>query len=111
MEDIVLAKPSGDCCLDSFPHEGTPRGSWVRIADIDTYVSKPSPGSETNRDICYMPDVWGISHFVNGQLLVDYFADQGEFVVTDLINYVTLLFKTIMIQTCRRISGSSSGLL
>lgn len=73
-----LAKPSGDCCLTCFPHEGIPKGSWVSIEGIQTYVATPTDESNRkNRILVYYPDVWGISSFVNGQLLVDYFAAQG----------------------------------
>ncbi|KAK0209227.1 Alpha/Beta hydrolase protein [Desarmillaria ectypa] len=77
MPDPVLASPPADCCLDCFPHEGTPRGKWARIVDIETYILKPVHERNTNQIILYFPDVWGIDIFVNGQLLADYFASQG----------------------------------
>ncbi|KAF9026836.1 dienelactone hydrolase [Hymenopellis radicata] len=74
--DPVLASPPADCCLDCFPHEGTPKGTWENIAGVQTYVSVP-PGGTSTKVIMYFPDVWGIDIFVNGQLLVDYFAQKG----------------------------------
>ncbi len=76
--DPVLASPPADCCLDCFPHEGTPKGTWEDIAGVQTYVSLPPSGGARTKIIMYFPDVWGIDIFVNGQLLVDYFAQKGE---------------------------------
>ncbi|KAJ7181260.1 dienelactone hydrolase [Mycena filopes] len=81
MSDPVLAKPPGDCCLDCFPHEGTPTGKFVTIADVKTYMARPPTTAQENRIILYFPDVWGIDIFINGQLLCDYFASQGFLVL------------------------------
>ncbi|KAJ7097117.1 dienelactone hydrolase [Mycena belliarum] len=81
MSDPVLAKPSGDCCLKCFPHEGTPSGEFISIAEVKTYIARPPSPAQENRIIFYFPDVWGIDIFVNGQLLCDYYASQGFLVL------------------------------
>ncbi|KAF7355933.1 Dienelactone hydrolase [Mycena venus] len=77
MSDPVLAKPPGDCCLNCFPHDGTPTGKFITIADVKTYIARPPNPAQENRVILYFPDVWGIDSFTNGQLLCDYYASQG----------------------------------
>ncbi|KAJ7625893.1 dienelactone hydrolase [Roridomyces roridus] len=79
--DPVLAIPPGDCCLNSFPHEGAPKGTFIPIAEVQTYISRPPTSAKENRVILYFPDVWGIDTFVNGQLLCDFFAAQGFLVL------------------------------
>ncbi|KAJ7679490.1 dienelactone hydrolase [Mycena polygramma] len=81
MSDPVLAKPPGDCCLNCFPHEGTPKGEFIKIAAVNTYITRPPTPAQENRVILYFPDVWGIDIFTNGQLLCDYFASQGFLVL------------------------------
>ncbi|KAJ7908790.1 Alpha/Beta hydrolase protein [Mycena leptocephala] len=75
MSDPVLAKPPGDCCLNCFPHEGTPTGKFITIADVNTYIAHPPTQAQENRVILYFPDVWGIDTFTNGFLVlaIDYF--------------------------------------
>ncbi|KAF2477340.1 NAD(P)-binding protein [Lindgomyces ingoldianus] len=36
-----LGKPSGACCLEGNIHSGSPRGSFVTISGVETYISKP----------------------------------------------------------------------
>ncbi|KAJ6555234.1 Alpha/Beta hydrolase protein [Mycena sp. CBHHK59/15] len=79
--DPELAAPPGDCCLNCFPHEGTPTGEFITVADVKTYITRPPAGTQAHRVILYFPDVWGIDIFVNGQLLCDYFASQGFLVL------------------------------
>jgi len=81
MSDPVLAKPPADCCLSGFPHEGTPVGTFISVADVKTYITRPPSSATQNRVILYFPDVWGIDVFLNGQLLCDYFASQGFLVL------------------------------
>lgn len=76
--DEFLAKPSGACCLKGSIHRGQPQGTFVSIAGVDTYVSKPT--TEYNgRMILYFPDVWGM--FPNGLLVMDGFAKAGYLVM------------------------------
>ncbi|KAF2023466.1 NAD(P)-binding protein [Setomelanomma holmii] len=77
--DDYLAKPSGACCLEGTLHEGTSRGSWETIAEVETYISEP-PSSKANGNVLlYFPDVWGM--FSNGLLVMDAFADAGYIVL------------------------------
>ncbi|KAK5698697.1 hypothetical protein LTR17_019861 [Elasticomyces elasticus] len=70
-----LAKPSGACCLKGHLHNGDPKGSFERLADIETYVTKPSPEKDNGHIVFYFPDVFGF--FVNGLLVMDTFAEAG----------------------------------
>ncbi|KAJ7509481.1 hypothetical protein B0H11DRAFT_2168805 [Mycena galericulata] len=79
MADPVIANPPGDCCLDCFPHEGTPVGKFITVTDVGTYITRPPTPAQENRIILYFPDVWGIDTFINGQLLCDYYASQDYF--------------------------------
>lgn len=74
-----LAKPSGDCCLKGTVHEGEARGSWETIAEVETYIARPSEGQENGNILLYFPDVWGM--FPNGLLVMDAFADAGYLVL------------------------------
>lgn len=78
-QDPVLAKPSGDCCIQGHLHAGDPRGSVTTIGDIETYVVKPSEGKANGNILLYFPDVYG--HFQNGFLVMDEFADAGYLVL------------------------------
>nr|GAT46359.1 dienelactone hydrolase [Mycena chlorophos] len=81
--DPVIAAPSGVCCIEGYPHVGTPKGEFVSIAEVETYVTRPPSKEQENRVIfkLYFPDVWGINDFQNGQLLCDYFASNGFLVL------------------------------
>lgn len=70
-----LAKPSGGCCLEGHIHSGEPRGKFVDVADIETYVSQPAEGRANGHVLLYFPDVWGM--FKNGLLVMDAFAEAG----------------------------------
>jgi len=75
-----LAQPSGPCCLRGTLHDGTPRGRYETIADLESYVSEPPEGVQPNGNvILYFPDVWGF--FTNGLLVMDAFADAGYLVL------------------------------
>lgn len=77
--NIWLAKPSGPCCLKGTLHEGEPRGEFVTIADVETYISRPNSSHANGNILLYFPDVWGL--FKNGLLVVDAFADAGYLVL------------------------------
>jgi dienelactone hydrolase len=70
-----IAKPSGQCCLKGSLHEGTPRGHREIIADIETYIARPSADKANGHVVLYFPDVYGF--FANGLLIMDAFADAG----------------------------------
>lgn len=74
-----LAKPSGECCLKGTLHEGQPRGTFIEVAGIETYISKPVPERANGHVLLYFPDVWGM--FPNGLLVMDSFADAGYLVL------------------------------
>jgi hypothetical protein len=52
-----LAKPSGECCLKGTIHKGEPRGSWLTIAGVETYMSKPAAEKANGHVLMYFPDV------------------------------------------------------
>ncbi|KAF2192418.1 NAD(P)-binding protein [Zopfia rhizophila CBS 207.26] len=74
-----LAKPSGVCCLEGNIHSGNPRGSFVTISDVETYIVKPPEGKANGHILLYFPDIWGM--FPNGLLIMDGFADSGYLVL------------------------------
>jgi len=99
--ESFLAKASGACCLKGTLHEGTPRGSWLTIAGVDTYIVEPAQEKKNGHVLMYFPDVrddhnlsrrtrpadpnlryaqvWGM--FNNGMLVMDGYADAGYLVL------------------------------
>lgn len=77
-EGAYLAKPSGSCCLKGIIHEGESKGDIIKIAGIETYLSRPREENANGRILLYFPDVWGL--FPNGLLVMDGFADAGYLV-------------------------------
>jgi hypothetical protein len=75
LDPPFLAKPSGLCCLEGIIHSGTPRGSFIRVVDVETYVVKPPSHKANGHILLYYPDVWGM--FTNGLLVMDSFANAG----------------------------------
>jgi hypothetical protein len=75
MDPTYLAKPSGACCIEGSIHKGNPRGSYIQVAGVETYIVKPSPENSNGNILLYYPDVWGM--FTNGLLIMDGFADAG----------------------------------
>ncbi|KAI9069681.1 alpha/beta-hydrolase [Trametes sanguinea] len=81
MASATLAGPPGDCCFKTVQHVGEPRGMIERIAGVETYVARPSKGEvESDRIILFFSDVYG-ALYVNSQLLMDYYADNGFLVL------------------------------
>jgi hypothetical protein len=74
-----LAEPSGPCCLKGTLHKGTPRGQFVIVAGVETYLSRPRESQSNGHILLYFPDVWGM--FPNGLLVMDAFADAGYLVL------------------------------
>ncbi|KAI1852212.1 hypothetical protein JX265_013065 [Neoarthrinium moseri] len=79
VSDSYLAGPSDTCCLGGTIHQGEPRGEYVTISNIQTYVSKPSETKANGHILLYFPDVWGM--FKNGLLVMDAFAEFGFMVL------------------------------
>ncbi|CBF78497.1 uncharacterized protein ANIA_10939 [Aspergillus nidulans FGSC A4] len=77
--DGWLAVPSGPCCRKGTLHKGTPRGQFVTVAELDTYLSRPRRRQSNGHILLYFPDVWGM--FPNGLLVMDAFADAGYLVL------------------------------
>lgn len=79
LDPPFLAKPSGPCCLKGSFHTGDPKGYFIDIAGVDTYVSKPPAHKSNGNILLYYPDVWGM--FTNGLLVMDGFAEAGYLTV------------------------------
>jgi hypothetical protein len=95
MADPVLAKPPSECCIANIIHKGEPRGSLEKIAEVETYVSRPAEGKWNSNVILYFPDVNGL--FNNARLVMDGFAAAGYltlgldyFLGVSIFYYVTL---------------------
>lgn len=74
--ESYLAKPPGSCCLKGTLHEGKPRGSFMPVNGIDTYISRANPGKANGNILMFFPDVWGMGN--NSLLVMDAFAESGE---------------------------------
>ncbi|KAK0209976.1 Alpha/Beta hydrolase protein [Desarmillaria ectypa] len=72
----------GECCFTAVKHEGTPAGRTDTIAGVPTYISEPPSAKTVQKPkvVLYFADVYG-PLYVNNQLVQDYFASQGFFVV------------------------------
>jgi dienelactone hydrolase len=77
--DKVLAGPSAACCLRGTIHTGSPSGTISEIAGVQTYVATPPAGKANGNIVLYFPDVFGL--FINGQLIMDGFAEAGYLVL------------------------------
>ncbi|TFK63057.1 alpha/beta-hydrolase [Pluteus cervinus] len=80
----VLAGAPGDHCFTGVQHTGTPVGKIIEVAGVPTYLSEPPAGSTIQgapkKVILYFADVYG-PLFVNSELLQDYFASHGYYVL------------------------------
>jgi dienelactone hydrolase len=63
-------------CVTGFIHEGTPKGTVGTIANLQTYIAKPSTSAENTAIIVIIPDVFGWA-FVNNRLLADEYAQNS----------------------------------
>lgn len=75
----TLAGPSSACCIKAVAHTGAARGTTEQLAGIETYVSTPPPAAlqgSARKIILWFPDIYG-AFFLNAQLIMDWFADQG----------------------------------
>ncbi|KAI1791011.1 alpha/beta-hydrolase [Ganoderma leucocontextum] len=75
----VLAGPPGDCCRRTVQHVGEKRGTIETVAGVETYVSRPKDGSN-KKIILFFADVYG-PIYINSQLIMDYWAENGYLVV------------------------------
>ncbi|KAJ7689049.1 alpha/beta-hydrolase [Mycena rosella] len=82
MASATIAHSHCDACFTGVKHSGTPVGKTATIADIPTYVSDPpsAAASSTKKVILFLADVYG-PFYLNNQLLQDYFASQGFYVL------------------------------
>lgn len=63
-------------CVTGFIHEGTPKGIVGTIANLQTYIAKPSTSAENTAIIVIIPDAFGWA-FVNNRLLADEYAENS----------------------------------
>ncbi|KAI0714662.1 alpha/beta-hydrolase [Earliella scabrosa] len=75
----TLAGPPGECCRQTVQHVGQPRGVVENVAGVETYVARPTSGSNS-KIILFFGDVYG-PMYVNSQLIMDYWAENGYLVV------------------------------
>jgi len=84
MESVTIAHPHCEDCFTGVKHSGDPVGKTVTIAEVPTYLSEPPPSVATRsgpkKVVLFFSDVYG-PFYLNNQLLQDYFASQGFFVV------------------------------
>ncbi|KAJ7827988.1 Alpha/Beta hydrolase protein [Mycena leptocephala] len=84
MDSATIAHPYCDNCFTGVKHSGDPVGKSVTIANVPTYLSEPPAGVATDNGpkkvIIFFADVFG-PFYLNNQLLQDYFASHGFFVL------------------------------
>lgn len=87
----VLAGPPGECCAKGYKHSGEPAGTTITIADLRTYLSEPRTAQSEGpkKVILFFADIFG-PYFLNNQLLQDYYASQGMYVVRDNLSFLIL---------------------
>ncbi|KIK58632.1 hypothetical protein GYMLUDRAFT_74886 [Collybiopsis luxurians FD-317 M1] len=71
-----MSSPLCDDCVKGVIHEGQPKGKWENIGGVNCYVGTPSGDYSQNTAVLYLADVFGMQ-FINNQLNVDSFADNG----------------------------------
>ncbi len=64
-----------DCCARGSVHTGTPVGEIIKVAGLDTYVSRNT--NANGRAIFFLHDAFGWT-FINNRLLADTFAAQAN---------------------------------
>ncbi|KAI0756159.1 alpha/beta-hydrolase [Daedaleopsis nitida] len=74
-----LAGPPGDCCRRTVQHVGEMRGKIEVVENVKTYVARPADGSNS-KVVIFFGDVYG-PLYINSQLIMDYWADNGYLVV------------------------------
>jgi len=79
----TIAHAHCEDCFRGVKHSGDPVGKTVTIANVPTYVSEPpssAAGSDPKKVVLFLADVYG-PFYLNNQLIQDYFASEGFFVV------------------------------
>ena len=76
-ESPLLAQLPVPCCTSGVQQAGNPNGTLETIAGIQTYVATPPAGVNPVGVILFYSDVWS-PLFVNNQLIMDWFAGEGE---------------------------------
>ena len=72
----TLAGPPGECCRQTVQHVGQPCGVVENVAGVETYVARPADGAN-GKIVIFFGDVYG-PLYINSQLIMDYWADNGE---------------------------------
>ncbi|EJU04036.1 Pkinase-domain-containing protein [Dacryopinax primogenitus] len=75
-----LAQHTTEACCQAVKHTGTPRGELIDVGGVQTYITYP-PDKSTDRVIIFYCDVYG-PHFLNNQLVMDFFAEHGYTVIS-----------------------------
>ncbi|KAH6874135.1 hypothetical protein BKA70DRAFT_1351029 [Coprinopsis sp. MPI-PUGE-AT-0042] len=77
----LLAGPIGDCCAKSIKHLGEATGKTIDIDSIPTYLAEPPIEPKGKKQILlFFSDVYGPLS-LNNQLLQDFFASNGLFLL------------------------------
>jgi len=63
-------------CVTGSLHEGTPKGTIGKIANLPTYIAKPVNTRGKPGVIVIIPDVFGWG-FINNRLLADEYAEKS----------------------------------
>lgn len=70
----------GECCVKEIRHTGEATGAITEIANISSYIAYP-PGQAVgtySKILIYFPDAFG-PMWINSQLIMDWFAKQGNY--------------------------------
>ncbi|KAK6977872.1 hypothetical protein R3P38DRAFT_3122295, partial [Favolaschia claudopus] len=82
-EKVVISHPYCKDCVGGVKYTGEPVGRTEIIADVPTYISdSPSDAAVQGpkKVIMFFSDAYG-PYYINNQLLQDYFASRGFFVL------------------------------
>jgi dienelactone hydrolase len=74
-----LAKPSGACCVKGVIYDGEPRGKFVSVGEIETYISEPEEGKANGNVLLYFSDIFGMG--TTNTLIMDSYAGAGYLVL------------------------------
>ena len=72
----MASYPPSKCCAEGFIHEGEPKGTYIKIADIKAY--KTVAGKREDAVVVILPDIFGI-YLPNTLLIADQFASKSGF--------------------------------
>jgi dienelactone hydrolase len=77
---MTQGAPICKACVTGFLHDGTPKGTVETIANLQTYVSKPTSSKQNPGIIVIIPDIFGWT-FNNNRLLADEYAEKAGRIV------------------------------